>query len=67
MVQIQETPKILFDIISAIYLCWNIVFHTEMKHISMDYYFIHRQIQLDTLNISHISMKCELNCILTKP
>jgi len=66
-VPIQQPPRILCDSIGAIYLCSNPVFHTRMKHISMDYHFVREQVQARTLHVSHVSTKDQLADILTKP
>jgi len=66
-VPIQQPPRILCDKIGATYLCSNPVFHTWMKHISMDYHFVREQVQAGTLHVSHVSTKDQLADILTKP
>lgn len=61
------TPVLLCDNIGATYLCANLVFHSRMKHIALDYHFVRQLVQNGQLQVSHISTKDQLADILTKP
>jgi len=63
----RNPPKILCDNVGVTYLCANPVLHSRMKHISMDYHFVHEQVQANQLHVSHVSTKDQLVDILTKP
>lgn len=39
------TPIIYCDNVSATYVCHNPVFHSRMKHISVDFHFVRDQVQ----------------------
>lgn len=43
----------------------NFVFHSMMKHISIDYHFVREQVQFRALSVSHVSTKDQLSDILT--
>jgi len=60
-------PKIMCDNIPATYLCYNLVLHSRMKHISLDYHFVREQVQAGKFQVSHISTKDQLADIMTKP
>jgi len=60
-------PKIMCDNIAATYLCYNLVLHSRMKHISLDYHFVREQVQAGKFQVSHISTKDQLADIMTKP
>ena len=62
-----KPPVLLCDNIGATYLCLNPVFHSRMKHISLDYHFVREQVQSGKLRVSHISTKDQLADMLTKP
>jgi len=66
-IPIQHKPKLLCDNVGATYLCSNPVFHSRMKHISMDYHFVREQVQAGKLQVSYVSTKDQLADILTKP
>ena len=38
-----------------------------MKHISHDYHFVHEQVQVGRLQVSHVSAKDQSTDIITKP
>ena len=61
------SPLLLCDNIRATYLCSNLVNHSRMKHISLDYHFIYEQVQAGFLKVSHVSTKDQLADLLTKP
>lgn len=63
-----STPPVVYcDNLGAIFLCANHVFHTRMKHVALDYHFIHGQIQRGMLRVSHVNTKDQLADALTKP
>ena len=45
----------------------NTIFHSCMKHIELDYHFIHEQVQSDALCVAHVYSKDQLVDALTKP
>jgi len=60
-------PVVYCDNIGATYLCANLVFHSRMKHIALDYHFVRNQIQAGVMRVSHVSTKDQLADCLTKP
>lgn len=42
------------------------MFHSRMKHLALDYYFVREQIQNKTFRVSHISSPDQLADALTK-
>lgn len=66
-VLVPTTPTVYCDKIGATYLCANPVFHSQMKHIALDYHFVRGQIQSGVLRVSYVSTKDQLADALTKP
>ncbi|PNX98781.1 hypothetical protein L195_g022038 [Trifolium pratense] len=64
---VNQPPKLLCDNVGATYLCSNPVYHSKMKHISMDYHFVREQVRDGKLQVSHVSTKDQLADLLTKP
>jgi len=60
-------PVIYCDNVSATQLCSNPVFHSRMKHVALDFYFIRDQVQNGTLRVAHVSSTDQLADLLTKP
>ncbi|KAL0733864.1 hypothetical protein Bca4012_010074 [Brassica carinata] len=65
-IPLPEMPVIYCDNVSVIYLAANPVFHSKMKHISLDYHFIRDNVQAGALRVSHLSTKDQLANALTK-
>lgn len=63
----SSTPIILCDNLSATYLTQNPVYHTRMKHISIDIHFVRDLVQQGKLKIQHVSTTDQLADCLTKP
>jgi len=51
---IIKTTQLFSDNIGATYLCDNPVFHTRMKHIAIDYHFIHNLVASKKLQVSNV-------------
>lgn len=66
-ITLSSAPVIYCDNIGATYLCANPVFHSRMKHVALDYHFIHDQVQAGILRVSHVSTHDQLDDSLTKP
>ncbi|KAL1223745.1 Retrovirus-related Pol polyprotein from transposon RE1 [Cardamine amara subsp. amara] len=63
----KTTPVIYCDNVEATYLSANSVFHTCMKHLALNYHFIHDLVQSGRLRVTHVSSKDQLADGLTKP
>lgn len=66
-IKLPSTPVINFHNIGAIYVCASPVFHCRMKHIVIDYHFVHDQVSKGHLCVSHVSTKDQLADALAKP
>ena len=55
------------DNVGATNLCSNPIFHLRMKHVSLDYHFIHEQVQNGLLWVAHVSSIDQLVDSLIKP
>jgi hypothetical protein len=55
------------DNLGATYLFANPVFHARMKHIEVDFHFVHERVAQKRLEIQFISSKDQLPDGLTKP
>ncbi|KAG8489320.1 hypothetical protein CXB51_017422 [Gossypium anomalum] len=64
---IAQQPVIYCENVGATHLCANLVFHSRMKHVALDYHFINEQVQSGRLRVSHISTTDQLVDALTKP
>ena len=64
----QSLPPTLFcDNTGATYLCANPVYHSRMKHVALDYHFVHEQVSDGSLKVLHINSHDQLADALTKP
>jgi len=52
---------------AAIYIAKNPVFHERTKHIELDCHFVREQLLQGLVSLSHVSTKCQLADIMTKP
>ncbi|CAA7014680.1 unnamed protein product [Microthlaspi erraticum] len=64
---LRQPPAVYCDNVGANYLCANPVFHSRMKHIALDYHFVHEQVQSGMFRVSHVSTHDQLADMLTKP
>ena len=65
-IRLPHPPSLFCDNTGATYLCANPVFHSRMKHISLDYHFVRECVANGTLKVLRISTKDQLADILTK-
>ena len=49
-----QKSVIYYDNVGATNLCSNLVFHSRMKHVAFDYYFIREQLLNGDLRVTHI-------------
>jgi len=49
---IIKTPQLFSDNIGATYLCVDLVFHTLMKHLAIDYHFVRDLVTFKELQVS---------------
>ena len=66
-ISLTAPPVIYCDNLGATFLCHNLVFHSRMKHVALDYHFIRGQIQHGMLRVSHVNTRDQLADALTKP
>lgn len=64
---VLHVPTIYSDNLGPTYLCVNPVFHTQMKHLAIDYNFVHNLVQPSTLLIIHVFSTDQLADALTRP
>jgi len=65
-INLQQAPTIYCDNIGATQLCSNPVFHSRMKHVTIDFQFIRDQVQTGSLRVAHVSSNDQLADALTK-
>ena len=58
--QIAHIPVIYCDNIGATQLSSNPVFHSRMKHVSIDFHFIRERVQSGKLRVCHVSSDDQL-------
>lgn len=61
------TPVIYYDNVGATQLSSNLVFHSRMKHVAIDYHFLREKVQTGKLRVAHVSSADQLADLLTKP
>ena len=61
-----QTPVIYCDNVGVTNLYSNPVFHSHMKHVALDYRFIHEQVQNGDLRVTHVAFADQLVDALTK-
>lgn len=66
-VSLQSAPIVLCDNVRETFLCANLVFHSHMKHIVIDYHFVRGQVQQGALSVLHVNNRDQLADALTKP
>ena len=66
-VQFSSTPIIYCDNIGATYLCVNPVFHSWMKHLTVNFYFICNFVKDGVSRVTHVFSYDQLIDGLTKP
>lgn len=59
-------PTVYCDYVSATYLCAIPVFHSRLKHVAIDFHFVHDKVQNGSLRVSHVSSHDQLADALTK-
>lgn len=64
---LQKPPNLLCDKIGATYLSANLVFHSRMKHLDIDYHFVRQNVQAGNFTISYINSKEQLADGFKKP
>lgn len=57
---LSQSPIIYCDNLGVTYLCHNPIFHSKMKHIVVDFYFVWKKIQNQKLIVTHISTPYQL-------
>jgi hypothetical protein len=63
----NRPPNLWCDNIGATYLTANPIFHRRMKHVEVDYHFVHERVASRQLDVRIISSKDQVADIMTKP
>ena len=66
MTLIMLPTKVLTENQSAITIAKNPVFHTRMKHINIQYYFIHEKVEAGLIELVYYPIEDMLADVLTK-
>ena len=66
-INLVSPPVVYCDNVSATQLSSNLIFHSRMKHVAVDYHFLHDQVQYGALRMAHVSSANQLVDLLTKP
>lgn len=62
----KQVPIVLYDNLSATYTCANPVFHTRMKHLTLDYFFVREKVNAKELEVKHIPSTKQIVDVLKK-
>ncbi|KAM1392939.1 hypothetical protein PS1_029222 [Malus domestica] len=65
-VVLPSPPVLHCDNISALALCSNPVFHSQIKHLDIDFHFVRERVQKRDLHVAYISTTDQVADILTK-
>ncbi|KAK1567230.1 hypothetical protein Q3G72_009608 [Acer saccharum] len=66
-IRIPSTPVIYCDNVGATYVCDNPIFHSRMKHVAIDFFFVRDQVARQQLRVYHVHTNDQLADSLTKP
>ena len=66
LVPVQSLPTLISDNLGATYLSTNLVFHSRMKHLAIDYHFVYDLVQSSELGVVHVPAGDQLVDALTK-
>jgi hypothetical protein len=64
---LPRLPSLWCENIGGTYLCANPIFHRHMKHVEVDYHFVHEMVSHRQLEVRPISSKDQLADVMTKP
>ncbi|KAK0580290.1 hypothetical protein LWI29_000376 [Acer saccharum] len=64
--KVPATPVIYCDNVGATYVCANPIFHSRMKHVAIDFFFVRDQVARHQLRVAHVNTKDQLADSLTK-
>ena len=64
---IIKAPQLFSDNIGATYLCANPIFHTRMKHLTINYHFVRDLVASKELTVSHVPIRHQLANLLAPP
>ena len=67
LVPVQLLSTLFSDNLGATYLSTNLVFHSRMKHLAIDYHFVFDLVHLSELRVVHIFASDQLVVGLIKP
>lgn len=56
----KQTSKVYCDNLSVTYTCSNPVFHTRMRYLTLDYFFVREKAGSKDLQVAHIPSKLQL-------
>ena len=67
LAQVHLPPTLFLDNLGASYLSANLVFHSRMKLLMINYHFVRYLVQSTNLHVVHVSVGDQLTDALTKP
>lgn len=66
-VLLPYSPMLVTNNLSVSYVCKNPLFHSRMKHLALDYFFVHEQVFSLSLWVGHVKFSNQVDDFLTKP
>ncbi|XP_019149918.1 PREDICTED: uncharacterized protein LOC109146716 [Ipomoea nil] len=66
-IRLPSSPALVTDNMSATYVCKNPVFHSRMKHLALDYFFVREQVVSGSLRVRYVRSSEQVADLLTKP
>ncbi|KAE8729594.1 Detected protein of unknown function [Hibiscus syriacus] len=66
-VSLASSPILFCDNLSAMYVCKNLVFHSRIKHLALDFFFVWDLVVVGSLHVHHVPSTSQLADALAKP
>ena len=66
LILVQSPPILFSDNLGSTYLSANPVFHSCMKHLTINYHFVHDLVKSSELRVVHVFVGDQLDDALTK-
>lgn len=65
--QVPSSPKVLCDYLDATHLSFNLVNHSQIKHVQINLHLVRDLVQRGVIAVQHAYTQDQLAILLTKP
>ena len=63
---VHQLPTIYYDNLGATFLSKNPVFHSRVKHVAIDFHFVHHHVEIKKVQVIHVHVVNQIADTLTK-